>query len=252
MEKQTTIQELKATLEPENINQIGNEPQNEEKQLDRVIVKGMKQGDEDFASLRNARDGYDEDEAENLSSIDFDYQSESFQSYLNGTQEVLQKKDIYVMQRDENEAEMSSLFENLNVEPKKRRAQRKYSDNQIQDFMDAKDSNPTISVSKLAREHGINKNTALDWVRNWREKDVFPRTLKKGREPKLSKSIHGPYILNLIEEDPAIILSQIVIKLKEEFELSVCMSTLSKFMRNDLNQTLGKQVKEPKIRKSKS
>ena len=85
-----------------------------------------------------------------------------------------------------------------------------------------------LSTRQAARRFGIGVSTAGEWYRRYVEHGETAAR-KKGQPPGSKLDAHEVFILNLVEEKPAIALHEIAEQLASEFRLSVCKATVWHF-----------------------
>ncbi|KAG1140518.1 hypothetical protein G6F37_009010 [Rhizopus arrhizus] len=110
------------------------------------------------------------------------------------------------------------------------------------------------ATARVARSMGINVRNAQRWWKQYREDDTMP--YKKGSEmkgrPSTFTNEHDSYLIELIDDDSQIIVSDIMERLTEKFEgFSISNSQLNHHLKNDLCLTMKKATFEAEARNSK-
>jgi transposase len=109
-----------------------------------------------------------------------------------------------------------------------------------------------LSAASAATQLGIHVRTAQKWAKQY-EKDpdsIFEKRRKTGR-PHILHDEHKKAILECIDENPSIVLDEVMKKLKQMFtELKVSKTTLFDFVKQHCNLSLKKARLQPKDRNS--
>ncbi|CEJ05593.1 hypothetical protein RMCBS344292_19531 [Rhizopus microsporus] len=109
-----------------------------------------------------------------------------------------------------------------------------------------------LSAAAAATQLGIHVRTAQKWAKQY-EKDpdsIFEKRRKTGR-PRILHDEHKKAILKCIDENPSIVLDEVMKKLKQMFtELKVSKTTLFDFVKQHCNLSLKKARLQPKDRNS--
>ncbi|RCH83993.1 hypothetical protein CU097_006764 [Rhizopus azygosporus] len=109
-----------------------------------------------------------------------------------------------------------------------------------------------LSAAAAATQLGIHVRTAQKWAKQY-EKDpdsIFEKRRKTGR-PRILHDEHKKAILECIDENPSIVLDEVMKKLKQMFtELKVSKTTLFDFVKQHCNLSLKKARLQPKDRNS--
>lgn len=109
-----------------------------------------------------------------------------------------------------------------------------------------------MSAAAAAKQLGIHVRTAQNWAKQY-EKDpdsVFEKRKKTGR-PRILHEDHKSVILECIDENPSVVLDEVMKKLKQIFtELKVSKTTLFDFVKEHCNLSLKKARLQPIDRNS--
>ena len=109
-----------------------------------------------------------------------------------------------------------------------------------------------LSAAAAANQLGIHVRTAQKWAAQY-EKDpdsIFQKRRKTGR-PRILHEEHKSVILECIDENPSVVLDEVIKKLKQIFtELKVSKSTLFDFVKEHCNLSLKKARFQPVDRNS--
>ncbi|ORE13589.1 hypothetical protein BCV71DRAFT_277717, partial [Rhizopus microsporus] len=109
-----------------------------------------------------------------------------------------------------------------------------------------------LSAAAAANQLGIHVRTAQKWAAQY-EKDpdsIFQKRRKTGR-PRILHEEHKSVILECIDENPSVVLDEVIKKLKQIFtELKVSKSTLFDFVKEHCNLSLKKARLQPIDRNS--
>ncbi|EIE81764.1 hypothetical protein RO3G_06469 [Rhizopus delemar RA 99-880] len=110
-----------------------------------------------------------------------------------------------------------------------------------------------LSAAAAANQLGIHARTAQKWAAQY-EKDpdsIFQKQRKTGR-PRILHEGHKSAILECIDENPSVVLDEIMKKLKQIFTaLKISKSTLFDFVKEHCNSSLKKARLQPIDRNSK-
>ncbi|KAG1054450.1 hypothetical protein G6F43_003544 [Rhizopus delemar] len=110
-----------------------------------------------------------------------------------------------------------------------------------------------LSAAAAANQLGIHARTAQKWAAQY-EKDpdsIFQKRRKTGR-PRILHEGHKSVILECIDENPSVVLDEIMKKLKQIFTvLKISKSTLFDFVKEHCNSSLKKARLQPIDRNSK-
>ncbi|KAG1449524.1 hypothetical protein G6F56_008615 [Rhizopus delemar] len=110
------------------------------------------------------------------------------------------------------------------------------------------------AAARVARSMGINVRNAQRWWKQYREDGTMPykkSSEMKGR-PSTFTDEHDSYLIELIDDDSQIIVSDIMERLTEKFEgFSISNSRLNHNLKNDLCLTMKKVTFEAEARNSK-
>ncbi|KAG1046675.1 hypothetical protein G6F43_010849 [Rhizopus delemar] len=111
-----------------------------------------------------------------------------------------------------------------------------------------------LSASAAAKQLGIHVRSAQRWALQY-EKDpdgIFKKGKSSGR-PRILNDEHKRIILEWVDENPSIILEQLMEKLRQRFEgIQVSKTTLYRFMKNECNLSLKKAKFQPVDRNSEA
>ncbi|KAG1137624.1 hypothetical protein G6F37_011072 [Rhizopus arrhizus] len=109
-----------------------------------------------------------------------------------------------------------------------------------------------LSAAAAAKQLGIHVRTAQKWAKQYEENpdSIFEKGRKTGR-PRILHDGHKSVILECIDENPSIVLDELMKKLKQIFtELKVSKSTLFDFIKEHRNLSLKKARFQPINRNS--
>ena len=109
-----------------------------------------------------------------------------------------------------------------------------------------------LSAAAAAKQLGIHVRTAQKWAKQYEENpdSIFEKGRKTGR-PRILHDGHKSVILECIDENPSIVLDELMKKLKQIFtELKVSKSTLFDFIKEHCNLSLKKAWFQPIDRNS--
>ncbi|KAG1426527.1 hypothetical protein G6F58_001440 [Rhizopus delemar] len=104
-----------------------------------------------------------------------------------------------------------------------------------------------LSAAAAAKQLGIHVRTAQKWAKQYEENpdSIFEKGRKTGR-PRILHDGHKSVILECIDENPSIVLDELMKKLKQIFtELKVSKSTLLDFIKEHCNLSLKKARFQP-------
>lgn len=114
-----------------------------------------------------------------------------------------------------------------------------YSDKERERFIDKmiECTQEKGATARVARSMGINVRNAQRWWKQYREDGTMPykkSSEMKGR-PSTFTDEHNSYLIELIDDDSQIIVSDIMERLTEKFEgFSISNSQLNHHLKNDL------------------
>lgn len=111
-----------------------------------------------------------------------------------------------------------------------------------------------LSASAAAKQLGIHVRSAQRWALQY-EKDpdgIFKKGKSSGR-PRILNDKHKRIILEWVDENPSIVLEQLMEKLRQRFEgIQMSKTTLYRFMKNECNLSLKKAKFQPVDRNSEA
>ncbi|KAL1930821.1 hypothetical protein VTP01DRAFT_10983 [Rhizomucor pusillus] len=104
-----------------------------------------------------------------------------------------------------------------------------------------------LSASAAAKQLGIHVRSAQRWaVRYEKDPDIIFKKRKNSGRPRILNEEHKKVILECVDENPSIVLEQLMERLLQIFwGLKVSKTTLYRFVKNECNLTLKKARFQP-------